>query len=651
MPSDINLLDIVFREKKGTQGLKLFPNKYLRQLQLQEGQSGNIEIYCFKRKRWLRARPEEVIRQLFLLWIPEILQYQLDQIEVEWSIQIGSDAEKERADIVIFSDPARTDPYIVFELKKPGSAEGLEQLRAYLRWTGCFFGCWSNGDDAIYQLREEDSQTKKAPYTFRDIPRLPKKGEYLSDILRPLTFEDLRPISDMRALVERLQHDVLANAGVSAFDELSKLFFAKLHDELRPKRKRQEALEFRVPIGAPEAVYERFNNLFIAAKARPTMEQIFDPGDTLKLQGDALRLCAAALEPFSLLKTDLDVIDAAFEYLVNPEQKGQMGQYFTPRPIVKMAVKMLSPKDGELVIDPACGSGGFLIHTLRYVQEQDGLQEAEIYRYANECLYGIDFDSKLVKVGKMSMLIAGDGKANTFHVNSLDVREWQNSIIAKRVGSFGRNHKNGKFDIVLTNPPFAGKISGKAKLSVYDLYQIALRGGFSNSEDEEENVGKRQVASMKRDVLFLERSLDLLKPGGRMAIVLPQGNLNNIGAEGFRSYMGRRARILAVVGLDYFTFRPFASIKTSVLFLQKWGGAAGDPIDDYDVFMAVSRKAGKDSRGNYVYKTDASGNLVDANGESILISNQPPAIDHDLDQIAEEFVNWGRSEGLNFILD
>jgi type I restriction enzyme M protein len=157
----------------------------------------------------------------------------------------------------------------------------------------------------------------------------------------------------MRALIERREHDALANAGVNAFDELFKLFFAKLHDEFRPKRKGSDPVDFRVPAGAPDVIYKRFNDLFLAAKKCPHWNQIFDEGDVLKLRG-------AALQQYSLTGTDLDAVDAAFEYLINPEQKGQKGQHFTLRPVVKMAVKMLNPQDGERVIDPACGSCGLL---------------------------------------------------------------------------------------------------------------------------------------------------------------------------------------------------------------------------------------------------------------------------------------------------
>lgn len=665
--STTELLDAVFRDPSTKYGLKFFEKKERDRIKLRQNEE-RIEIWCAKREKWLRAKPEEVVRQMFIVWVQDSLKYPLRRIGVEWSIQMGQDAEKERADIVVFSDDACTDPYIIFEMKKPTAQDGLEQLRSYLRWTGCFFGSWSNGNDYSFQLREEDPQTKKAPYNYRDIGRLPKIGEDLKDILKPLSFSELKPIVDMRALIERLEHDALANAGVNAFDELFKLFFAKLHDELRPKRKQSDPVEFRVPTGTPENVYKRFNDLFQSAKKRPNWDEIFDEGEVLKLKGDALKLCAAALEPFALTHTDLDAIDAAFEYLINPEQKGQKGQYFTPRPVVKMAVKMLNPQDGEKVIDPACGSCGFLIHTIHHIQKLYGWGDSEIYRYANDHLYAVDFDDRLKKVAKTMMIIAGDGKANVFCVNSLDVREWQNSEASRRIGEFSKTAKEGVFDIVLTNPPFAGKVTGKTQLAAYDLYELALTGVLKEDEDEEETEesgsndeivesksaqkkNKRSVSGMKRDILFLERCLDMLRPGGRMAIVLPQGNLNNLGTKSLRTWVAGRARLLAVVGLHVNTFKKFTGTKTSVIFLQKWCGEAGDPIENYDVFMATSQKSGKNNSGEYVYKTDSAGNRIDENGVPIAESGKPPAIDHDLDEIANAFIEWGKNEGFSFLTE
>ena len=157
---------------------------------------------------------------------------------------------------------------------------------------------------------------------------------------------------------------------------------------------------------------------------------------------------------------------------------------------------------------------------------------------------------------------------------------------------------------------------------------------------------------MKRDILFLERCLDMLKPGGRMAIVLPQGNLNNLGTRSLRAWMASRARLLGVVGLHVNCFKKFTGTKTSVILLQKWGGVAGEPLEDYDIFMATSEKSGKDNSGNYIYKTDDLGNQIDEDGNPITESGKPPAINHDLDDIAEAFIEWGKSEqGFSFLVE
>jgi type I restriction enzyme M protein len=246
------------------------------------------------------------------------------------------------------------------------------------------------------------------------------------------------------------------------------------------------------------------------------------------------------------------VIDAAFEHMINPEQKGDKGQYFTPRPVVKMCVKMLNPKPEEKVIDPACGPAGFLIHCLQWVYEHYlkpkyrgvGLEQHK-REYATSKLYGIDFDLRLLRVAKAMMLIAGDGRTNIYRVNSLDKREWKD-----RSDGLVSAVPDGRFGIVMTNPPFAGKITQPEILGLYDL---TYKGDPSK--------GKR-AKKMTRDVLFIERCLRLLKPGGRMAIVLPQGNLNNTNAEPLRKWFMRQARVLAVVGLHVNTFKPFIGTKT-----------------------------------------------------------------------------------------
>jgi len=244
-------------------------------------------------------------------------------------------------------------------------------------------------------------------------------------------------------------------------------------------------------------------------------------------------------------------------------------------------------------------------------------------------------------VSRALMLIAGDGRSHMFKLNSLDPREWKGeeqnllharSELQKRLLKFDSSSDNEEnkntfhymdFDVLLTNPPFAGEIKDQGLLRQYFF-------------------GKKKgklVSKAERHILFIERTLDMIRPGGRMAIVLPQGVLNNTNMQYVREYLFDKARILAVVGLHGNTFKPHTGTKTSVLFLQKW---EGKPLKDYSIFMAVSKKGGKDNSGDYIYKKDTNGNYVhDARGRKVL--------DHDLDEIAEGFLKFAKGEKLEFI--
>jgi len=310
-----------------------------------------------------------------------------------------------------------------------------------------------------------------------------------------------------------------------------------------------------------------------------------------------------------------------------------------------MAVKMLNPKKDENIIDPASGSGGFLIHAMQWVWDRDladASRDTKVH-FASTHVYGIDFDDKPVKISRALMLIAGDGKSHIFKLNSLNPKEWQGDEqeklkargeLMERLYKFNDyskdtdNQKNFRyldFDVLLTNPPFAGEIIDRTLLNDYTLAKND-KGKLRNK--------------MERHILFIERTLNLVKPGGRIAIVLPQGVLNNTNMQYIRKWLFEKARILAVVGLEVNTFKPHTGTKTSVLFLQKWSNEE-KPLDDYPIFMAVSKKSGKDNSGDYVFKKDAEGNFIyDAKGHRLL--------DHDLDQIADAFIDFAKKEEVSF---
>jgi type I restriction enzyme M protein len=341
---------------------------------------------------------------------------------------------------------------------------------------------------------------------------------------------------------------------------------------------------------------------------------------------------------------------------VSKSAKGEKGQYFTPRHVIDMCVKMLNPQPGEYMIDTAAGSCGFPVHTI-FKLTGTLFTNAEIPEVAKAHVlkvFGIDFDEKTVRVARTLNLIAGDGETNVLHLNTLDYERWDDST--ERNSSWARTYGDGfdrlkalrleqsenklfGFDILMANPPFAGDIKESRILHQYNLT-------FKQNGKAHAKVG--------RDILFIERNLDFLKPGGRMAIVLPQGRFNNTSDKYVREFIAERARILAIVSLHGNTFKPHTGTKTSVLFVQKWNedptkGPLCRKVDNYNVFLAVSEKGGKDNSGDYIFLENSDGqHKLDKNGHLI--------VDHDLhnhneelpDGIAEAFIEWAKREDLSF---
>lgn len=301
-----------------------------------------------------------------------------------------------------------------------------------------------------------------------------------------------------------------------------------------------------------------------------TWPGVFEPTDKIELRSDHLKVCVSFLEKIKLFNSNLRIIDEAFEYLIPQVSKKKEGQFFTPRPVEDMIVKMLNPKAGEFVIDPACGSAGFLLHSVMHVSGGviSGRQlPPRAQNFAQNNIYGIDFAKKAVKIAKAINLIVGDGKSHVYKDNSLAPHTWEDdtkSGLRSRLLRFPNETEKDRenqnkflffdFDVLMTNPPFAGTVKER---DILRLYNLAEKNG-------------RFVKKIGRHILFLERSLQFIRPDGRMAIVLPQGLLNNTNAEYIRRFVIDEARILAAVGLHGNTFKPHTGTKTSVLFLQKY---------------------------------------------------------------------------------
>jgi len=597
----------------------------------------SIEIFDKKGKPYLRdfvsgkerpAHPEEIVRQLFLYSLIHTYSYPRERIEVEKGVQFGSGIAEKRADIVV-SD--RNDPdtaYVIVEVKKPRRTDGVEQLKSYCNAEGAPIAVWTNGGEIVILHRED-------PNHYRSIDRLPKGNETLSQVINEeMTIDELTEKNklvterlSLKDIILDLENLVLANAGVDAFDEVFKLVYAKLFDEWaaenNPSRKRM--VNFRAAGETHLELYDKINGLFQEAKKQWT--GVFLPGEKIDLTPAHLQTCVSFLQDIKLFNSNLQVIDEAFEYLVVQVSKGSKGQYFTPRYVIDMAVKMLNPKWEEYVIDTAAGSCGFTVHSIFHVWggELTSRKPNESQRnYANDKVYGLDFDPRSVKIAKALNLIAGDGRTNVYRVNSLDPRTWDHDArvgLRDRLREFPddhaqndwnqKNYRYFNFDLLLTNPPFAGDIKDTRLLHQYDI---------AKKED-----GK-WLSKLGRDVLFIERNLEFLKPGGRMAIVLPQGRFNNVSDERIRRFIAERCRILSVVGLAVNTFKPHTGTKTSVLFVQKWNddpdpnvGPFCPRVEDYPIFFAVSQHPGKDNSGEYVYLKGPDGRpLLDLFGHKIV---------------------------------
>jgi len=636
------IINKIFRDPEIQYGLKEFDDiKPEQVLEIFEKEKGKFYIKCLRREKDILllneeknlSRPEEVIRQLWMQKLTKYYNYPLDRIDLEKDIKFGHEIHAKAADIVVYQKDKIT-PLIIIEVKNPSEKKGLDQLKTYISSEGAPIGVWSNGIEKVVLYRPYPREFQ----TLRDMPRI---DQTIEDILEEkLTLTDLKISYDLVKILKILEELVLAGAGVDSFTEIFKLIYAKLYDEKEAKKRKDGEILFRQSKDI-QITFDTINRLFQSAvKEWPG---IFSQHDKIELAPGHLSICVAEFEKIKLLDSDLAVIDAAFEYLLPDVAKGNRGQYFTPRHVIDMAVKMLNPKDGEYVVDPACGSGGFLIHAMQYVWNND-LQKTDKSAkidYAKKYIYGIDFDDKPTKIARAMMLIAGDGKSHILKLNSLNPKEWQGdeseklharAELQERLAKFDDYDKNSdnktnfryfNFDILLTNPPFAGEIHEMSFLKEYDLAKND-KGKLRNK--------------MERHILFIERALDMIRPGGRMAIVLPQGVLNNTNMEYVRDYLFDKARILAVVGLHGNTFRPHAGVKTSIVFLQKW---ENEPMKDHPIFMAVSKKSGKDNSGDYVYKKDKNGDvLYSPQGKKYL--------DHDLDEIAEEFIKFKNERKINF---
>jgi type I restriction enzyme M protein len=596
--------------------------------------------------------PEEYVRQTVEKRLINEHKYAKEQVKVEYGIQMGS--SKKRADIVIFpkgmTDEEKKNQHnirIIIECKKEAvkptdKDNGTEQLKAYMAaCVNCEWGMWTNGlHKTVYRkVTDEHNQT-----VFEEYNDIPSADGTTDEQERPIRNTLIKAYEDNLLFTFKTCHNIIyVNEGLQkqpAFFEFLKIIFCKIQDE----RNLFSPIEFyttskeRNYKDGQASVYNRISKIFEEVKKKHS--QIFAANDIINLHPRTITYLVAELQKYALLSTDIDIKGKAYEELVGANLRGDRGEFFTPRNVMKMAVDMINPKENERVLDSSCGTGGFVVTAMNLVinkvteqlEKQNGEKagwNADVLKIFNEQIseiaarnyFGFDINPDLVKATKMNMVMNNDGSGNILQLNTLlPPQEWQEEtriLLEKALGlkvDTIRNYKSlAHFDVIVTNPPFGSKIPIKDQqiLEQFDL-------GHIWNKDENGNWYKteRLQSSVPPEQLFIERIIQLLREGGRTAIVLPDSILGAPGLEYIRHWLIRKTKIVASVDLHADAFQPRNGTQCSILFLQKKTQTEIDEEEktrqmiDYDIFMTMIDHIGHDKRGGKIFKRDEKGNIV-----------------------------------------
>ncbi|MEM8502401.1 MAG: N-6 DNA methylase [Cyanobacteria bacterium P01_D01_bin.1] len=531
----------------------------------------------------------------------------------------------------------------------------------------CEWGLWTNGLEFFFLQKE----VTRFDIKFKPVGDWPM-GDETMGTQAVASIARMRKADPelLRITFRRCHNFIHGNEGMSkdvAFKQFLYLIFAKMHDE-----RNRNGHEPRFWAGATEQfedegrkqIKARIEPLFEEVKAK--YEGIFQGNEQIELSERALAFMVSELAKYDFNRTDIDAKGAAYQEIVGDNLRGDRGQYFTPRGAIKLLVDMLDPKPHERVLDPACGTGGFLIstvnHLLKQLQKEKGIETAdestaeflslkqEIQTYVETNLFGADFDPALVKTSKMNLMMSANAEGHIYHMDSLSFpgSHLEGNAPAKDAIPLG------SIDVLMTNPPFGSDIpiSDPAVLQTYDL---SAKWG-KRQEDGSFVRGDGYQTAVAPEVLFIQRSIDWLRPGGRMGIVLPDGILGNPGDEYIRHWILKHCWVLASVDLpvEVFIVEANVNILTSLLFLKKkteeeMRAEALGQVTDYPVFMAVAEKVGFDRRGNTLYVRSPDGEelaetvttieTIRFNGKKVTrrLDRQQKIVDDDLPKIAEAY--------------
>lgn len=548
--------------------------------------NSRITYHCSRDYSTSFKNPEETVRASYFVEL--ILDYQYPQRQIDIEVTVPRRMPEDRADILIYEDAELKTPYLVVECKKDGITDAefkqaIEQAFGNANSLRAKFATVVAGTTKTAFDIAGFKPSEREKNVIADIPvkygRTPKyrfvKGEEAKD-LKTVSKDEL-----ITALGK--SHDTVWQGGklapTTAFDEVSKLLFCKLRDERLTKR--GEPYKFQVGTHeTPEEVYERVDSIYQIAKREDS--EVFK--EDIRLDPRVVYSVVEHLQELAINKIDLDTKGIAFERFMEDFFKGKMGQFFTPREIIRFCVEMLEPQRDDLVLDPACGSGGFLLNALDKVKDyaEANYDEWEAKEYwhsfAMNNLYGIEINDQIARVCKMNMIIHDDGHTNIISTDSLrDFNE-----ITDLHPKFEKN----KFDLILTNPPFGATVKSTEK-NYLDHYELG-----------------KSKKNQKTEILFIERCVNFVKPKtGRIAIVLPDGILTNSSLQYVRNFVMDKCQIEAIVSLPQFAFSHFgAGVKSSLVFLRRKG--ENEKLGNYPIFMAIADHIGYDATGRKTPKND-----------------------------------------------
>ena len=549
----------------------------------------------------INATPEETEAvQVFSKQLVEDYGYSKQQIQTRPQYRVKSRPSDTKGeypiDIAVFADKKKNNDevYIIVECKRKTRKDGRKQLEDYLRFCKATLGVWFNGDQRLFLRKIE----QKGVVIFEEIPNIPKAGQRIEDIGR-FKKADLQPSNNLKAVFKSIRNHLVANTiGATRNEHLAQqlinIIFCKLYDEKYTPD--DDFMKFRAGVNEkPAAIEKRVEALFTEVKKN--MLEVIDPTDSIQLDTNSIAYVVGELQNYSLMNSSRDVIVDAFETFIGNALKGEQGQFFTPKNVVQMLVDYIDPSETDKIIDPACGSGGFLVDALKHVwgnadekykklNWKEGQIEKKKMEIATANFRGLDKDYFLSKVAKAYMNLVGDGTTGIFCEDSLEMpQNWKDETQLKI--------KLGTFDVVLTNPPFGKelKVKGDDKLRQYDLsYDWKKTGDISVRSNKLKDEIQPQF-------LFIERCFQLLKDKGKLAIILPETffhapKMHHI------MHMFKQHNVMALYDLPHNTFRPYNNAKCVALIIQK-NVKQGNFID-----MAVAEQIGHDHNGRPMYRWD-----------------------------------------------